>query len=132
MVIDTSALVAILLDEPERPEFNAMIAAADSRLLSMATFLETAIVVEARYGAEGSRELDLLLDLARFEFVAVDREQAKLAREAWRRFGKGQHPAGLNFGDCFAYALARTLDQPLLFKGTDFSQTDVTACRLPG
>lgn len=126
MVIDTSALLAILQDEPERRAFNEAIEAAESRLLSVASLVEVSIVVEARYGNDGLRELDLFLDRAGFELVPVELEQAKLARLGFSRFGKGRHPAGLNYGDCFAYALARVRDEPLLFKGNDFSQTDVT------
>jgi ribonuclease VapC len=125
MVIDTSALVAILEDEPERRAFNEALEAADFRLMSVATFVEVSIVVEARKGAEGLRELDLFIDRSGIAVVAVDLEQGRLARHAFSRFGKGRHPAGLNFGDCFSYALARTLGQPLLFKGTDFSRTDL-------
>jgi ribonuclease VapC len=126
MVIDTSALLAILRDEPERRAFNEAIEAADSRLMSTATFVEVSIVIESRYGAEGLRDLDQFVDQAGIELVALDVEQAKMARRAFGRFGKGRHPAGLNYGDCFAYALAMVLGEPLLFKGEDFQQTDVT------
>jgi ribonuclease VapC len=125
MVIDTSALLAILLDEPERRSFNEAIEAADSRRMSVATLVEISIVIESRYGAEGLRDLDQLIERAGIELVAVDLEQAKLARGAFSRFGKGRHAAGLNYGDCFAYALAKMLGEPLLFKGEDFSRTDV-------
>jgi ribonuclease VapC len=125
MVIDTSALLAILQDEPERSAFNEAIEAADSRLMSTATFVEVSIVIEARYGGEGLRDLDFFIDRAGIELVALDLEQAKVARQAFSRFGKGRHAAGLNYGDCFAYALARVLGQPLLYKGGDFTQTDV-------
>lgn len=125
MVIDTSALVAILQNEPERRRFNEAIEAAASRVLSVATYVEISIVMESRFGAEGVRDLDLLLEKAEVRLVAVDVEQGRIAREAFRRFGKGRHPAGLNFGDCHSYALAMRLDEPLLFKGNDFSQTDV-------
>ena len=125
MVIDTSALLAILQDEPERRALNEAIEAADSRMLSVANFVEVSIVIESRYGAEGLRDLDLFLDRAAIELVAVDIEQGRLARHAFSRFGKGRHQAGLNFGDCFAYALAGELGQPLLFKGEDFARTDV-------
>lgn len=129
MVIDPSALLAILQDEPERRAFNEAIEAASDRRLSTASFLELSIVMEARLGAEGIRNLDLFLATAGIELVAFDVDQARIAREALRRFGKGQHPAGLNLGDCFSYALARAKDEPLLFKGNDFTQTDVTpAC----
>ena len=125
MVIDTSALLAILQDEPERRSFNEAIEAAESRVMSVATYVEVSIVVESRYGAEGLRELDRLVDRAGIELVGVDVGQGKIARDAFSRFGKGRHPAALNFGDCFAYALARILAQPLLFKGDDFSKTDL-------
>ncbi|GAB4272372.1 MAG: type II toxin-antitoxin system toxin ribonuclease C30 [Deferrisomatales bacterium] len=128
MVIDTSALLAILQDEPERRAFNEAIEAAEARCLSAASFVEVSIVVEARYGSEGLRYLDLFLDRAGVELVPVDAEQAREARLAFSRFGKGRHAAGLNFGDCFSYALARVLGAPLLFKGDDFGRTDVTPC----
>ena len=127
MVIDTSALVAILQDEPERRRFNEAIEAAAQRRISTATLVEISIVMETRYGADGVRDLDLFLAEASIEPIAVDAKQAQTAREAFRRFGKGRHPAGLNFGDCFSYALSRVLDEPLLFKGQDFPQTDVDA-----
>ena len=125
MVIDTSALLAILQDEPERRAFNEAIEAAASRVMSVVSFVEASIVIESRYGAEGLRELDRFIDRAGIELVRVDPEQGKLARDAFSRFGKGRHPAALNFGDCFAYALARSLAEPLLFKGDDFSRTDL-------
>lgn len=127
MVIDTSALVAVLFDEPERHDFVRKITAARRRLVSSATLVESSIVVEARRGETAGRELDLFLHRAEVHIVAVDAEQAQLGRAAWRRYGKGRHPAGLNFGDLFAYALARSTGEELLFKGDDFSQTDV-AC----
>ena len=129
MVLDTSALLTILQDEPERRAFNEAIEAADSRLLSTANLVESAIVVEARYGAEGVRDLDLLIERAGVELVPVDAEQARVARRAFARFGKGRHRAALNFGDCFAYALATTRGEPLLFKGDDFVHTDLAAAR---
>ena len=125
MVVDSSALLAILQDEPERRTFNEALEAADSRRLSAANFVEVSIVIEARLGADGQRDLDLFLERAAIEIVDLDVEQAREARRAFSRFGKGRHPAGLNFGDCFAYALAATLGEPLLFKGDDFSKTDV-------
>ncbi len=93
--------------------------------MSLASFLEATIVVESRVGTAKGRELDLLIDEADIELVPVSFDQAQAARRAWRRFGKGNHPARLNFGDCFAYALAETLDEPLLFKGDDFALTDI-------
>jgi ribonuclease VapC len=125
MVLDTSALLAILQDEPERSSFNAAIEAAASRSISTATLVETSIVIGARYGGDGLRDLDLFLAKADIELVPVDVEQAHIARDAFLRFGKGRHAAGLNYGDCFAYALAQTLGEPLLFKGDDFPHTDV-------
>jgi len=127
MVIDTSALLAILQDEPERRSFNEAIEAAESRVMSVASYVEVSVVIESRYGAEGVRELDRFIDRADIDLVAVDVEQGTVARDAFSRFGKGRHPAGLNFGDCFAYALARVLAQPLLYKGDDFSKTDLAA-----
>lgn len=125
MVIDTSALVAVLFDEPERAAFVAKIAAAPRRLISSATLLEASLVVEARRGEAAGRELDLLLHRAKVQTVAVDADQVELARAAWRRYGKGRHAAGLNFGDVFAYALAQSSREPLLYKGNDFGQTDI-------
>src|SRR6266545_5007953 len=126
MVIDSSALVAALADEPERRAFIEAIEAAASRQMSTATFVETSIIIESRYGAEGVRDLDLFLSRAGIELVAVDNDQAHVARRAFSRFGKGRHSAGLNYGDCFSYALASVAGEPLLFKGDDFGHTDVT------
>jgi ribonuclease VapC len=125
MVIDTSALLAILLDESERRSYNESIEAADSRVMSVATFVEVSIVLDARYGAEGLRPLDRFIERAGIDLVPVDLEQARAARDAFSRFGKGRHAAALNFGDCFSYALARVLGEPLLYKGEDFSRTDI-------
>jgi len=125
MVIDTSGLLAILQNEPERRRFNEAIEAAETRSLSTASFLETSMIVESRYGADGVRDLDLLIAKAKVSLVPVDEDQAHLARQGFQKYGKGRHPAGLSYGDCFSYALARSLEQPLLFKGNDFSQTDV-------
>jgi len=127
MVIDTSSLLAILQDEPERRRLTEAVEAAESRLLSVASFVETSIVIESRFGAEGLHYLDLIIDRAGIELAPVDVEQARVARAAFSRFGKGRHPAGLNFGDCFSYALAQVLGEPLLYKGDDFSKTDVRA-----
>lgn len=127
MVIDTSALLAILQDEPERRRFNEALEAAETRHLSTATFVETSIVIGAQDGHAGLRDLDALIARAAIELVPVDAEQAELARSAFSRFGKGRHPAGLEYGDCFSYALAQALGEPLLYKGSDFTQTDVAA-----
>lgn len=125
MVLDTSSILALLFDEPEAGFFAERIAADPKRLLSAGTALELMIVVEARKGEVGGRELDLFLHRAKIDIVPFDSEQAEIARLAWRRYGKSNHPAGLNFGDCFAYALSKISGEPLLFKGDDFSQTDV-------
>jgi ribonuclease VapC len=125
MVLDTSAVLAVLFDEAEADKIEAAIEADPIRLMSTASALEVAIVVEARYGEPGGRELDLLLHRAGIDLVSFDLAQVELARRAYRRFGKGKHPAGLNFGDCFAYALSRRSGEPLLFTGGDFARTDV-------
>lgn len=125
IVIDSSALVAILRDEPERLEFIDAIVEHGEPCISAATYVETSMVMELRFGDRGGREIDTLLDDVGIATIPLDLAQARLAREAFRRFGKGRHRAALNFGDCFTYALARTLDAPLLFKGDDFVLTDL-------
>ncbi|MGB3694952.1 MAG: type II toxin-antitoxin system VapC family toxin [Spirulinaceae cyanobacterium] len=125
MVIDTSAIAAILFDEPERTDFIDKIAAAKSRLIGAPTLLECKIVVEVRKGALGRSELELFVSEAELSVVPFDETQVNLAILAWQQYGKGRHPAGLNFGDCFAYALAKATGEPLLFKGLDFAQTDI-------
>jgi ribonuclease VapC len=125
MVVDTSALVAIFAGEPERLRFIEAIEGAEVRLISAGTIVETSIVLDARYGAEGLRLFDRFRERAGIDLVDVDEQQAREARQAYSRFGKGRHPAGLNFGDCFSYALAVTSGEPLLYKGDDFAQTDV-------
>lgn len=125
MVLDTSAVLAILQNEPERRKFNEAIEAAETRSLSTASFVECSMIVESRFGADGIRDLDLLIAKAQISLAPVDEEQADLARRAFRKYGKGRHPAALNFGDCFSYALSKALQEALLFKGNDFSQTDV-------
>jgi ribonuclease VapC len=125
MVIDTSAIVAIALDESDAAELEVRIADDPLRLISAATVLEATIVLETRLGDAGGREFDLWLLKIGAEIVPVDAEQADVARRAWRRFGKGRHAAALNYGDCFSYALALTRGEPLLFKGEDFAKTDV-------
>jgi ribonuclease VapC len=129
MVVDTSALLAILFDEPERDQFIGLLAESEDPLISAATLLEASIVMHAKTGDGGVGDLDDLLSAAAVRCVAVDRAQALLAREAYARFGKGRAPAGLSFGDCFAYALARVTDRALLFTGEDFARTDVTRAR---
>jgi ribonuclease VapC len=125
VVLDTSAVAAVLLGEPERDSFLARLAGADDPLISAATLVEASIVMCAKTGTEGVSDLDALLRAAAVRCVAVDAAQAHLARDAYARFGKGRAPAGLNFGDCFSYALAKAARRPLLFKGSEFSQTDV-------
>jgi ribonuclease VapC len=128
MVIDSSALLAILFGEPEKRRFNQLIEAHAVRLMSAASYLESAIIIDDRLGYEGGRDFKLFLAEADIAIEPVTLEQAEVAREAYRRFGRGNHAAALNFGDCFAYALAKATGEPLLFKGNDFSQTDIETC----
>lgn len=125
MVIDSSALIALLLGEEETERLARAIADDPRRLISVFNWLETAIVIEAKKGEAGGRELDLLLHRSQMEIVSMNPDQSEIARTAWRVFGKGNHPAGLNIGDCCAYALAKYSGEPLLFKVEDFSQTDI-------
>jgi len=127
MVIDTSALIAMLSDEPGAEDLEAAVEADPVRLMSTASFLEAAIVIESRYGEPGGRELDLWLHRAAVNLVSLNVEHAETARLAYRQFGKGRHVAGLNYGDCFAYALAKISGEPLLFKGNDFTRTDIVS-----
>lgn len=127
MIIDSSALVAIMTGEPEAERMTRSIARSETRLVSAGNALEAGIVIEARLGEVGGRDLDLYLHKLGIEVVTFTPRQANLARKAYRQFGKGRHPAGLNFGDCIAYALARDTGEPLLFKGDDFTRTDVVA-----
>ncbi len=128
IVADSSALIAILRREPEADPFLHIIAAAGTCLLSSVSLLETSMVVAGRTGrASNWIELDALIARAAMQVVPQDAEQVEEARGAFLRFGKGRHPAGLNLGDCASYALAKTRDLPLLFKGDDFARTDFTA-----
>ncbi len=130
MIVDTSALVAIVRDEPEAAVFAAALATAADSLISAANYLEAAIVVDSGRDPVASRRLDQLLTVAAVTIAPVTVEPARLARDAYRDYGKGSgHPAGLNFGDCFAYALAREHDDTLLYKGDDFSHTDISPAR---
>jgi len=131
MIIDTSAIFAILFNEPDAEYFEAALAADSTCSMSAASLLETAIVVEARLGEAGGRELDLLVHATQITVVPFTAAQAEVARIGYRTYGKGRHPAGLNYGDCFAYALAKTSGEPLLCKGNDFPQTDLTLWTLP-
>lgn len=126
MVIDASAIVAIALNEPDAPDLEIQIADDPVRLISAATVLEAAMVIETRLGDPGGREFDLWLVKIGAEIVAVDANQVDTARRAWRRYGKGRHAASLNYSDCFSYALAMNRSEPLLFKGDDFAKTDVS------
>jgi ribonuclease VapC len=126
MIVDTSAIIAILRDEPDAGRFIAALAAEPDPRVSAATYLEAAIVVDANRDPVLSGRFDDLVTDAELSIEPVTERQAQIARRAYRDFGKGSgHPAGLNFGDCFAYALARTTGEPLLFKGDDFGHTDV-------
>ena len=125
MVVDTSALIAILFSEPETESFVQALVNDPKKMISAFNILESAIVVEAKKGEAGGRELDLLVHRARIEIISLNGDQVELALAAWRKYGKGNHPAGLNIGDCCAYALAKYSGEPLLFKGGDFSQTDI-------
>jgi ribonuclease VapC len=129
MVIDSSAVLAILLQEPEAESFARAISDDLVRLMSAVSFLEAAIVIEARKGPAGGRELDLLLHHGRIEIISFTSEHADIARDAWMRFGKSRHDAALNMGDCCSYALSRISVEPLLFKGVDFLKTDVSAVK---
>jgi ribonuclease VapC len=130
MVIDSSAIIALLLGEPEAKAIASAIAGDAQRLIAACNALECAVVMEVKKGPSGQRELDLVMHEAGIEIVGMDASQVSLAREAYRRFGKGRHPAGVNLGDCCAYALARQTGEPLLFKGNDFSKTDVRIVQL--
>jgi ribonuclease VapC len=125
MIIDTSALVSILDQEAEAERLARAVAADSERMLSAANLVETGIVMQVRRGDEAARDLDLLLAKLKIEIIPVSEKQANLARKAFQHYGRGRHPAKLNFGDCFAYALAKDSSAPLLFKGNDFSQTDI-------
>lgn len=125
MVVDTSALIAFLKSEPEAMRIEAALVGARRVFMSAATLVEAAIVAERNFPSSGGRDLDLLLGRVGVEVMPVTRDHAELARTAHAQFGKGKHPAALNFGDCFSYALARALGEPLLFVGNDFSRTDL-------
>lgn len=124
-MIDASALIAFLEDEPDAGRVVHAMLHAERLLISTATVVEAGIVVESRRGESGGRDLDLLIHRLGVEQVPVSSEHADLARAAWRQFGKGHHPARLNFGDCFSYALAKATGEPLLFVGDDFAKTDI-------
>lgn len=132
MIIDTSAIIAILRGEPDAERYMDALSGATAPRASAGTYLETAIVVDANRDPVLSARLDELLAVTRVTIDPMTRRQADIARQAYRDFGKGSgHPAGLNFGDCFAYALARESSQPLLYKGDDFSHTDIASALNP-
>ncbi len=126
MIVDTSALISLLKEEPDAPKFERALAGATSLAISASSFLEAAIVTDSSKNKDLSDRLDVLIEDFCVDIVPFTQQQAKIARQAYQQFGRGSgHPARLNFGDCFAYALARDRDEPLLFKGNDFAQTDV-------
>ncbi len=125
MIVDASAVLAILFREPGYEEFESAIADASSCSISAAGFVEVSIVVQSRGGHVGRHQVDSLLRRAGIAIEPVTEEQALVARQGFSDYGKGRHPAGLNFGDCFSYALAKATGEPLLFKGDDFNKTDV-------
>jgi ribonuclease VapC len=125
VILDSSAIVAILRAEPEAPEFARAIEASQSRHVSSVSYVEAAIVIDGGKDAIASRRFDDFFRVSRIAVQTVTPKQAEIARQAYRDFGKGRHKAGLNFGDCFSYALAKEMDEPLLFKGNDFAHTDV-------
>jgi ribonuclease VapC len=126
LIVDTSALVAILRKEPEEPSFGRILDDAESLRISAATYLELSIVIDSRQDPAMSRKIDDLLDRFSIEIEPVTAEQARIARQAYRDYGRGSgHAANLNFGDCFSYALARAKREPILFKGDDFGHTDL-------
>jgi len=127
MIVDSSAMLAILFEEPEGRLLDAYIARNPVCRMSSASFLEASMILQSRRGVDGVRDLDLLIVRFTIEIVAFTESQARLARDAFKRYGKGRHPAQLNFGDCIAYALAKETGEELLFKGIDFTQTDIAA-----
>jgi ribonuclease VapC len=127
MIIDTSAIIAVLFNEDDAELYANLISQSDRRRMSAATFVETAIVVETQTKTNGGRQFDAFLRQAHIAIEPVTEEHAHIARQAFIDFGKGRHPAGLNYGDCFSYALAKATGEPLLFKGKDFSKTDLVA-----
>ena len=128
IVVDTSAFVAILQNEPDANEYRRILLKAEKALLSTATAVELHIVITARLGEAGVLKLTRLLAQPLFEIISFDQQQMEIASVAYERFGQGRHPAKLNYGDLFSYSLARLRNLPLLFKGNDFSQTDIQSC----
>ncbi|WP_425309214.1 type II toxin-antitoxin system VapC family toxin [Ammonicoccus fulvus] len=129
MIVDSSAVLAVVLGEEDAETFLSVLVSADKLAISAATLVEAGMVAYARQGEEAFSDLHSLLADLECDVLAFDEEQAEVALKAWNRFGKGRHPAGLNLGDCYSYAVAQQLGRPLLFKGNDFPQTDVRAAR---
>lgn len=127
MVLDTSAIIAILFDESDGAALLDAVLADATRIVPAPVLVECTIVAEARAGENAARELDLLLDRLGVTILPCTHDDALLARSAWRRYGRGRHKAGLNFGDCFSYAASKRTNEPLLFKGDDFRKTDVVS-----
>jgi ribonuclease VapC len=125
MIIDTSAILAILFGEPDAEIYAEAIAGAEARLISAANYLEAAITVDNQAGLAAGRQFDAFVEEAGLQIEPTTEAHASIARRAYLDYGKGNHPAKLNFGDCFAYALAKATGRPLLYKGADFSKTDV-------
>ncbi len=125
MVVDSSVLIAILLDEAEAAHYRKLLAETNNIYISAVSIVESSMVIEYKAGEQGAKKYDELLSFINPTITAFDEQQAKFARTAWRKYGKGRHPAKLNFGDCCSYAVAKYLNQPLLFKGNDFSKTDI-------
>lgn len=125
MVVDTSALCSVLFHEPDREQLLSVMARASDVYVSAGTSLECAVVLVRKLGAEGELRGREFFERGKFRIVPFDESQAEIAKRGFHLYGKGRHPAGLNFGDCFAYALAKSLGEPLLFKGNDFRLTDI-------
>jgi ribonuclease VapC len=125
MIVDTSAMVAIFYGEPEAADFTQLVHGEAITRISVANYVELSMVIEKQLGPEGMRQVEAFFRRAAINIEPVTVEQGNLARQAFLDFGKGRHKAGLNFGDCFAYALAKDFDEPLLFKGNDFTETDI-------
>jgi ribonuclease VapC len=125
MIVDSSAMVAMLLEEPEGHHFDVAILRSAGCQMSSGSLLESSMILQSRKGADGVRDLELLIVRFKIEIAPFTESQARIARVAFERYGKGRHPAQLNFGDCMAYALAKETGEELLFKGTDFGKTDV-------
>ena len=127
MIVDSSALLAVLFREPDAERYESALAAAPACRMSLANVFEASIVWEGRNGAAAADRFDMFMEEVGIETIPVTVEHVRAARQTWRRFGKGNHPAALNFGDCFAYALAEVMGEPLLYKGGDFALTDIEA-----